>query len=310
MGIMIGGSSSGSDIGVAPGARWIAAKIFNDAGNATYSVIHQGFQWILDADLDPATDDAPDVVNCSWDLANTGTVDAAREFQPDIQALHAAGIAAVFSAGNAGPLANTSVSPANYPESFSVGMTDGMDTISTQSSRGPSAYDGTSIYPTLVAPGEGIRTTDLWFGSANVSFVTVNGTSFSAPHIAGAMALLLSGNPALTDVQLEDAIKQTAWDLGTSGPDNTYGNGFLDVERAARQLNILLPGPAGDVDGNGVLDLNDVLIELRAAIGFTTSIVEMNRVVATGDVFPLDAPDGAITAGDALTLLRMYVTAQ
>ena len=72
-------------------------------------------------------------------------------------------------------------------------------------------------------------------------------------------------------------------------------------------MNILPPGIVGDVDGNGMLDLNDVLIELRAAIGFPTSIVEMDRVVAAGDVFPLDVPDGVITPGDALTLLRMYV---
>ncbi len=121
------------------------------------------------------------------------------------------------------------------------------------------------------------------------------------------MALLLSSNPTLTAGQMEDAIKQTAWDLGTTGPDNSYGNGFLDVERAARQLNVLPPAPIGDVDGNGVLDLNDVLIDLRAAIGFPTSTVEMDRIVAAGDVFPLDVPDSVITPGDALTLLRMYV---
>jgi serine protease AprX len=310
MGIIVGGSSSGSPVGVAPSAQWIAAKIFNDAGSASYSAIHQAFQWLLDPDGDPDTSDAPDVVNCSWDLDNAGTVDAAKEFQPDVQALRAAGIAVVFSAGNAGPLANTSVSPANYPESISVGMTDTMDSVSPQSSRGPSAYDGLSIYPTVVAPGEGIRTTDLWFGSTALSYVTVYGTSFSASHVTGAMALLLSGNPLLTDVQLEDAIKQTSWDLGPAGSDNSYGSGFLDVARAARQLNVLPPVLVGDVDGNGVLDLNDILIELKAVTGLLMSVVELNRVTADGDVFPLGSPDGAITPGDAMTLLRNYVASQ
>ena len=108
---------------------------------------------------------------------------------------------------------------------------------------------------------------------------------------------------------MEDAIRQTAWDLGTAGPDNSYGYGFLDVERAARQLNVLPPAPAGDVDGNGMLDLNDVLIELRAAIGFPTSTVEMDRIKSRGDVYPPGAPDNMITPADALTLLRMYVGA-
>jgi len=310
MGLIMAGNTVDHLIGVAPGAQWIAAKIFNDAGQSAFSTTHQTFQWTLDPDGDPNTSDSPDIVNCSWDLSSGGTVTVVNlEFQPDVQALQAAGIAVVFSAGNGGPAPDTSVSPANYPESFSVGMTDSTDTIDPRSSRGPSASGGTT-YPTVVAPGAGVTTTDLWFGSAALSTVTVNGSSFSAPHVAGAMALLLSSNPTLTVGLMEDAIKQTAWDLGTAGPDNDYGNGFLDVERAARLLNILPPLTVGDVDGNGVLDLNDVLIELRTAIGFPMSIVEMNRIKATGDVFPLSIPDGAITPGDALTLLRGYVAAQ
>ena len=310
MGIILAGNTVDHLIGVAPDAKWIAAKIFNDAGVSFSSITHQAFQWVLDPDGDPNTNDAPDIVNCSWDLNSSGTVTVVNlEFQPDVQALQAAGIAVVFSAGNAGPLSNTSVSPANYPESFSVGMTDSTDMIDPRSSRGPSAFDGTSLYPTVVAPGAGVTTTDLWFGSADLSTVTVNGSSFSAPHVAGAMALLLSSNPTLTAGQMEDAIKQTAWDLGTTGPDNDYGYGFLDVERAARQLNILQPGSVGDVDGNGALDLNDVLIDLRAAVGFPTSTVEMERIKARGDVYPPGAPDNMITPADALTLLRMYVGA-
>jgi serine protease AprX len=310
MGIMTAGNSTDHLIGVAPGAQWIAAKIFNDAGQAAVSTTHQAFQWVLDPDGNGNPNDSPDIVNCSWDLNGSGTGTINLEFQPDVQALQTAGIAVVFSGGNGGPADGTSVSPANYPGSFSVGMTDSTDTVDPQSSRGPSASDG-SLYPTVVAPGAGVMTTDLWFGSAALSTVTVNGTSFSAPHVAGAMALLLSSSPTLTLTvgQMEDAIRQTAWDLGTAGPDNSYGYGFLDVERAARQLNVLPPAPAGDVDGSGMLDLNDVLIDLRAAIGFPTSPVEMNRIKSRGDAYPPGAPDNMITPADALTLLRMYVEA-
>jgi serine protease AprX len=311
MGIIMAGNTTDHLIGVAPGAQWIAAKIFNDAGQAAVSTTHQAFQWVLDPDGNGNPNDSPDIVNCSWDLNSSGTGTINLEFQPDVQALQTAGIAVVFSGGNGGPADGTSVSPANYPGSFSVGLTDSMDTIDPRSSRGPSASDGTSIYPTVVAPGAGVATTDLWFGSTALSMVTVNGSSFSAPHVAGAMALLLSSNltPTLTAGQMEDAIKQTAWDLGPAGPDNSYGCGFLDVERAARQLNVLPPAPAGDVDGNGMLDLNDVLIELRAAIGFPTSPVEMDRIKSRGDAYPPGAPDNMITPADALTLLRMYVGA-
>jgi bacillopeptidase F len=45
MGIMVGGSGGGTAIGVAPGAKWIAVKIFNDAGDSSLSIIHQGFRF-------------------------------------------------------------------------------------------------------------------------------------------------------------------------------------------------------------------------------------------------------------------------
>ena len=59
MGIMVGGDATGAAIGVAPGAKWIAVKIFDDSGAAPLSGIHQGFQWLLDPDGNPLTDDAP-----------------------------------------------------------------------------------------------------------------------------------------------------------------------------------------------------------------------------------------------------------
>ena len=112
MGLMVGGDAGGTAIGVAPDATWIAAKIFDDAGEATLSGIHLAFQWLLDPDGDPDTDDAPDVVNNSWNL--TGTVNqCVSEFAADIDLLKAAGIAIAFSASNLGPASPSSVSPAN-----------------------------------------------------------------------------------------------------------------------------------------------------------------------------------------------------
>ena len=231
MGIMVGGDAGGTAIGVAPDAKWIAVKIFNDAGNATYSGIHAGFQWLLDPDGNDETDDAPDVVNNSWGFSlNPG--ECLPEFQPDIQALKASGIGVVFSAGNSGPNGATSLSPANYPESFGVGAVDQTRTITSFSARGPSACDG-SIFPEIVAPGDGIRTADVTLnGTAPDPYATVLGTSFAAPHVAGAMALLLSLDPQLTVAELEGALVQSAVDLGAAGADNVYGYGLLDVAAA------------------------------------------------------------------------------
>ena len=146
---------------MAPGSGlWIAVKIFNDSGTATATAIHLGFQWLLDPDGNPATLDAPQVVNNSWSY---GTPGCNLEFQNDLKALRLVGILPVFSAGNYGPTSSTSVSPANYPEAFAVGAVDNSGTIQSFSSRGPSACGETStIYPEVVAPGVSITTTDLY----------------------------------------------------------------------------------------------------------------------------------------------------
>ena len=237
MGIMVGGAVGGTAIGVAPGAQWIAAKVYNDAGQALLSDIHLGFQWMLDPDGNPATADAPDVINASWGLGVGGQ--CVTEFENDIQTLKAAGIAIVFAAGNAGPNASTSESPANNPSGFSTGAVDSNMNIGSFSSRGPSACDG-SIFPKLTAPGVSINTSDLSFGGLPL-YVTVSGTSFAAPHVAGAMALLLNAYPQASVAALEAALTQSAFDLGSVGSDNDYGYGLADVMAAYNTLAAAQP---------------------------------------------------------------------
>ncbi|RJQ80846.1 MAG: hypothetical protein C4519_09440 [Desulfobacteraceae bacterium] len=245
MGVMLGGDATGTAIGIAPGAQWIAVKIFNDAGDASTSVIHAGFQWLLDPDQNPATDDAPDIVNNSWGY--DGLVNECMlEFQTDLQLLRAAGIAVVFSAGNEGPGPATSISPSNNPESFAVGMVSSTQDIVSLSSRGPGACDAADdAYPEAVAPGLSVRTAGLSLnGTLPNAYTVVTGTSFAAPHVSGALALLLEALPGTSVSELETALKQSAVDLGATGPDNDYGHGMIDVLAAYRLQ-------AGCTDGDG-----------------------------------------------------------
>lgn len=221
-GIMVGGDAGGTSVGVAPSAQWIAVKIFNDQGSSTATAIHQGFQWLLDPDKNPNTADAPQVVNNSWTYANAGCY---LDFEPDLQALRAAGILPVFAAGNGGPNSNTSYSPSNNPSAFAVGAIDNNSQIYASSSRGPSTCGGsTGPYPELVAPGVNVLTTGL-FGT----YTTNSGTSFAAPHVAGGLALLLSAYPELDAGMQEQSLIHSAVDLGASGPDDVFGYGRLDL---------------------------------------------------------------------------------
>jgi subtilisin family serine protease len=238
LGVLLGGDAGGTTIGAAPEARWISARIFNDAGAATATAIHQAFQWLLDPDGDPATADAPQVVNHSWSYGSPG---CNLEFQPDVQALRAAGIAQVFAAGNFGPAAPSSVSPGNYPEAFAVGSVDGAGAVAAESGRGPSACGG-SLYPAVVAPGVDILTAERFS-----LYAVVSGTSIATPHVAGAMALLRGAFPWATVDQLESALEQSAVDLGAAGPDNASGWGLVDA-RAAHDL--LATGPVPPTAGN------------------------------------------------------------
>ncbi len=229
MGVMVAGDAGGSSIGVAPQAQWIAVKIFNDAGSSTATAIHLGFQWLLDPDNNPNTADAPQVVNASWTFSVPG---CNLEFQPDLQALRAAGILPIFAAGNYGASGSTSVSPANYPEAFAVGATNNTDRIYAYSSRGPSACgEPSTVYPEIVAPGVNINSTDLFGG-----YYGNSGTSLSAPHAAGTLALLLSAYPNLNAVQQAAALINGTADLGAPGPDNDYGYGRLDALTAYQWL--------------------------------------------------------------------------
>jgi subtilisin family serine protease len=222
MGIIVGGSVK--QIGMAPQAKWIAVKIFNDSGTATSTAIHQGFQWLLNPNGDPNNPGGlPNVVNNSWAM---GTPGCNLEFQSDLQALLAVGITPVFASGNYGPNANTSVSPANLPEAFSVGAVNNSKLIYAYSSRGPTTCGSTAsrIYPNVVAPGVTVNTSDLF-----KTYKKVSGTSISAPHVTGAIALLLSYNHNLTVTQLETALSAAALDLGAVGPDSNYGSGLINV---------------------------------------------------------------------------------
>lgn len=231
MGLIVGGNAGGFDIGVAPDARWIAVKIFDDSNESSYEKIHLGFQWLLDPDGDQDPIDAPDILNNSWVLQ--GTEDQCLgEFAGDIAALKAMGVAVVFSGGNFGPNPRTSMDPANDPESLSVGAVDSLLNVISASSRGPSACDG-GFYPKVAAPGKDVLTAGLTTSGSNpTNYAFGTGTSYAAPHVAGAMALLKSAVPGASVSEIEAAIRDGAFDLGISGPDNDSGAGMLDVVEA------------------------------------------------------------------------------
>ncbi|MEA2078478.1 MAG: S8 family serine peptidase [Pseudomonadota bacterium] len=279
MGLIVGGNAGGFDMGVAPDAQWISVKIFNDEDQSDLGKIHQGFQWLLDPNGNESSDDAPDIVNSSWVLQGTEG-ECLGEFAADIATLRAAGIAVVFSAGNTGPDAGTSMEPANDPASLSVGAIDSSQRVPSFSNRGPSACDG-GFYPKLAAPGKDVLTAGLTTGGANpTNYAFGTGTSFAAPHVAGAIAVLKSAFPGKTMAEIESAIGDGALDLGELGPDNDSGAGLVDVVEAHMLLGGSTPS---DADQDGVPDGSDLCPATPAGEAVDANGCSMSQLDSDGD---------------------------
>ncbi len=242
MGVMVG--SEGSDtIGVAPDAEWISAGVIDQGRDlsTTISDILDAFEWALNPDNDTATtDDVPDVILNSWGIPKGLFAPCDETFALAIQNVEAAGIVAIFAAGNEGPNPTTIRNPADMAlsplTSFSVGAVDNSFNIAGFSSRGPSSCDANSIKPEVVAPGVSIYSSD-----KNGGYKLMSGTSMSAPFIAGIVALMREYNPDATVAEIKNALILSAVDLGDPGEDNAYGHGLVD----ASQLLDYLPAPAG-----------------------------------------------------------------
>jgi serine protease AprX len=215
MGIVLGRDGEQNQIGVAPEAQWIGCRnMRRGIGNpGSYT---ECTEFLLapyplggDAFHDGDVTRAADVVNNSWGCPDyegcrPETLKAA------LDAMRAAGIMMVVSAGNDGPACQTVTDPpALYAASFSVGATARSGAITGFSSRGPvpNPAGGELLKPDIAAPGSGIRSSVPGGG-----YALADGTSMAGPHVAGLVALLWSARPHLRgDLQAsEDIIRQAA----------------------------------------------------------------------------------------------------
>ncbi len=232
MGVAVGSDGGLHQIGVAPGARWIAVKACSSGLVCSDSDLLAAADWMLaptrldGTGADPSK--APQVVLNMWGGAGCNDW-----FQSPITALRAAGILPVFATGGSGPGCSTMASPADYPDVLTAGTTDIDDIIAPFSARGPSCY--AEVKPDLSAPGVEIRTSDNVY-----SYTITSGTSWAAAHAAGSAAMVISADPSLDPDEVEELLFSSAvciQDLACGGeacpgPNNVYGHGRIDVYEA------------------------------------------------------------------------------
>jgi subtilisin family serine protease len=159
--------------------------------------------------------------------------------------------------------ASSLMDPANAAGAFSVGAvnqaswTQANPPIRAYSSQGPT-NDG-RLKPELVAPD----------GTSSLTYPVASGTSFSAPTVAGAAALLLQEDLSQNAATLADRLLSGAVDVGAAGPDTVFGagklqlplidsdsDGLTNVAEIQLGTSVLLP----DTDTDGLTDFEEVQV--------------------------------------------------
>lgn len=240
MGTMIGDDGGSNQIGMAPGARWLACRGCNTS-SCTDAALLTCAQFIAAPwDLNrsnPNPDKRPFAVNNSWG-------DCARSyddwFQGVVDSWQAAGIYPVFSNGNntncgysSPPACNTVGNPARYNNVTGVGSTGQQDgQYAPHSNRGPTDRPDTvnpggypTIKPQVAAPGVNIRSS---IPTSDTSYEGGwTGTSMSAPHVTGLVALMWQAGRCLIGdyARTETLIEQTAVPITTGLPGACSGEG-------------------------------------------------------------------------------------
>ncbi len=248
MGTIVGDDGKGNQIGVAPKAQWMACKNM-DNGVGTPASYIECFEFFLAPyplkgnalkDGDPTK--APHIINNSWGCTPDEGCKG-DEILPSLQAMKKAGILVVASAGNEGP----GCASIDAPPAWHSGLTLAVgafnhrnDNIASFSSRGPSLLDG-GTGPNITAPGVSIRSS---VPGSRYESAMWSGTSMAGPHAVGAAALLWSFNKNLIgnidqtiSIFEKSAEPKTTRENcggipGSHIPNNTYGSGLLNVEKA------------------------------------------------------------------------------
>ncbi|NCO85222.1 MAG: S8 family serine peptidase [Rhodobacterales bacterium] len=203
--LLIGDHDSRSP-GLMPDARLVALDVFHrDASDERADVftLVDGLGFLADADVR--------VINLSLaGPANTVLEETINRLVAEN------GIVIVAAAGNGGPSAEPAY-PAAYHQVIAVTAVDQSGAVYRRAGRGP--------HIEFAAPG-----VEVWTAASISGARAKTGTSFAAPFVAAAAALILQDDPTLTPEGVRLRLAATARDLGEAGRDDTYGFGLISLE--------------------------------------------------------------------------------
>ena len=227
--IIAGNVNGAATVGVAFDATILGLRADNGAGQFSTADLATA--------IDVAIAEGAKVINLSLGSSSpSGTL-----FSNALERATDAGIIVVTSAGNDG------AASVNYPGALATDANVSNGLIINAGSHGTSGVissfsnrAGSAANFYVTAPGEDIIVpdfglagpTDPLFQACSGDTCRVQGTSYSAPHVSAAVALLLSAFPGLTPAQVVDLLLTSAADAGAPGVDTVYGYGRLDLDAA------------------------------------------------------------------------------
>lgn len=326
LGTAVGDDGGANQIGVAPGAKFIACRNMDQTVGQPSTYI-ECMEWFLapyPVNGTPSQGDptkAPDITTNSWTCPPSEGC-SVTTLQAAVEAQRAAGIMMVVAAGNSGSACSTVMDPPSfYDAMYTIGAIDSSTgTIASFSSRGPVTIDGSNRRkPDVTAPGVSVRS-----AVRGGLYSSLSGTSMATPHTAGAVALLWSAHPELRHQisDTENILNDAAVDVSSTAcssngvPNNTYGFGRLNI-KAAVDLAAASISPAsasvGSSGGSGA-----VSVTAPSGVGWQTfvndswiSLTSGGSGTGDGTVnYSVAANTGAARSGTMIVAGRVFTVTQ
>lgn len=248
-GTAVAGVAAGSTYGVARSAEVVPVRVLDCNGSGTLSGVLAGIDWVT------ANARLPAVANLSLGASSSPTVDLA------VRNAHASGVVVVAAAGNDGADA-CGYSPAREPVALTVGWSTRSDARAAASNDGP-CLD-------LFAPGDSVRTAG---AASDTSTVLASGTSFAAPFVSGAAALLLGESARATPATVAGALTATAT------------HGVVTGTRAGTPNDLLFTDPLAPLTVTSDPLVEDLLVALSERVSvFGRPALDVVRGRAAGRV--------------------------
>jgi len=215
------GSAAGETFGVAPGAAVRSVKVLSDQGSGSWSWSYYALDWLAQNPTRPAI--------ASMSLGGSGTQQAMADA---VNGAVESGVVVVVAGGNSNSDA-CRFSPAFVPSAITVGSTTSLDARSSFSNYGSC----TNIW----APGSNVVSAS---HTSDTGSRSLSGTSMACPHVSGAAAIILDGNPSMKPSAVLDQMLGTAYQNVLSGLKFDDTNSLLCVTEGGAPQPEPTPAPA------------------------------------------------------------------